>query len=65
MAIAAESTTFSLDVLGRYGCNTFEEASWTFDPAARAAAGLPARSDLRPFDFIIRGFAHYGNYSFF
>jgi hypothetical protein len=36
-------TDFSRDVLGRY---------ITIDPNARAAAGLPARGDLRPFDLL-------------
>lgn len=54
------STAFTRDVLGRYVCNTFDEALVTIDPNARAAAGLPARGDLRPFDFIIIGGGTFG-----
>jgi len=53
-------TDFSRDVLGRYICNTFDEALVTYDATARAAAGLPARGDLRPFDFIIVGGGTFG-----
>jgi choline dehydrogenase-like flavoprotein len=60
MPITTEDTTFTRDVLGRYVCNTFNEALVTVDPAARAAAGLPARGDLRPFDFIIIGGGTFG-----
>ncbi len=60
MAVSTESTSFSRDVLGRYVCNSFEEARAASDPAARAAAGLPARGDLRPFDFIIVGGGTFG-----
>lgn len=60
MPLTTESTSFSADVLGRYTCNTFEEALVTHDPAARAAAGLPDRSDLRPFDFVVIGGGTFG-----
>jgi hypothetical protein len=60
MAITTEYTTFTRDVLGRYVCNTFQEALVTVDPNARAAAGLPPRGDLRPFDFIIIGGGTFG-----
>jgi hypothetical protein len=60
MPITTEDTTFTRDVLGRYICNTFNEALVTIDPAARAAAGLSARGDLRPFDFIIIGGGTFG-----
>src|SRR2546426_3867739 len=53
-------TDFSRDVLGRYLCNTLDEALVTIDPNARAAAGLPPRGDLRPFDFIIVGGGTFG-----
>jgi hypothetical protein len=49
------ATEFSLDVLGRYVCNTFEEALANSDPAFRATAKdvnnnpLPPRVDMRPF----------------
>jgi hypothetical protein len=61
MALATEYTTFTRDVLGRYLCNTFDEMSVTIDPNARAAAGLPPRGDLRPFDFIIIGGGTFGS----
>ncbi|MCS6306263.1 MAG: DUF1080 domain-containing protein [Nitrospira sp.] len=60
MPITTEFTTFTRDVLGRYVCNTFDEALVTIDPNARAAAGLPTRGDLRPFDFIIIGGGTFG-----
>src|SRR5262245_45350653 len=60
MPITTEYTTFTRDVLGRYICNTFDEALVTIDANARAAAGLPQRGDLRPFDFIIIGGGTFG-----
>ncbi|QBQ54976.1 family 16 glycoside hydrolase [Nitrosococcus wardiae] len=60
MPLTTESTTFTRDVLGRYTCNTFDEMLVTIDPNARAAAGLPPRGDLRPFDFIIIGGGTFG-----
>src|SRR6266849_6414657 len=60
MPLTTEYTTFTRDVLGRYVCNPFDEALVTIDPNARAAAGLPARGDLRPFDFIIIGGGTFG-----
>src|SRR5437867_214566 len=60
MPITTEYTTFTRDVLGRYVCNTYDEALVTIDPNARAAAGLPARGDLQPFDFIIIGGGTFG-----
>jgi choline dehydrogenase-like flavoprotein len=60
MPITTEFTTFTRDVQGRYVCNTFDEARVTVDANARAAAGLPARGDLRPFDFIIIGGGTFG-----
>jgi len=41
------STTFSLDDIGRYVCNTLDEASASQDSAIH--------SDARPFDFIVIG----------
>jgi choline dehydrogenase-like flavoprotein len=64
---ASPTTEFSLDVLGRYVCNTFEEALANSDPAFRATAkdvnnnSLPARGDLRPFDFIVIGGGTFGS----
>lgn len=60
MPLMTEFTTFTRDVLGRYICNTFDEMIVTIDPNSRAAAGLPARGDLRPFDFIIVGGGTFG-----
>src|SRR5215475_13248756 len=60
MPLTTEYTTFTRDVLGRYVCNTFDEALVTIDANARAAAGLPQRGDLRPFDFIIIGGGTFG-----
>ena len=60
MPLTTEYTTFTRDVFGRYICNTFDEALVTIDPNARAAAGLPARGDLRPFDFVIIGGGTFG-----
>lgn len=59
-ATFSESTTFTRDVEGRYICNTLDEARVTFDPNARAAAGLPPRDDLRPLDIIIVGGGTFG-----
>ncbi len=60
MPLTTEYTTFTRDVLGRYVCNTFEEAIGAIDANARAAAGLPQRGDLRQFDFIIIGGGTFG-----
>ncbi len=57
---ASQPTDFALDILGRYVCNTFDEALANSDPATRAAAQLPPRSDMRPFDFIIVGGGTFG-----
>src|SRR5262249_19336970 len=54
-------TDFSRDVLGRYICNTLDEVLVTIDPNARAAAGLPPRGDLHPFDFIVLGGGTFGS----
>jgi hypothetical protein len=56
----SQSTDFALDVLGRYVCNTFDEALANSDPLYRAAARLPPRGDLRPFDYIIIGGGTFG-----
>ena len=59
-------TDFSLDVMGRYVCNTFDEALANSDAAVRATArdvngnALAPRGDLRPFDFIIVGGGTFG-----
>ena len=56
----SQPTDFALDVLGRYICNTFDEALANSDPMYRAAAQLPPRGDMRPFDFIIIGGGTFG-----
>ncbi len=64
---SSQPTDFALDVLGRYVCNTFDEALANSDPAFRANArdangnGLPPRGDMRPFDFIIIGGGTFGS----
>src|SRR5436853_5510891 len=60
IGLSTPDTDFSRDILGRYVCNTFDEMLVTIDPNARAANGLPARGDLRPFDFIIIGGGTFG-----
>ncbi len=63
---ASQPTEFALDVLGRYVCNSFDEALASSDPAYRANARdvngnpLPSRGDIRPFDFIIIGGGTFG-----
>ena len=64
---SSPSTDFALDVLGRYVCNTFDEALANSDPTYRANArdvngnALPPRGDMRPFDFIIIGGGTFGS----
>lgn len=63
---STQRTDFALDVLGRYICNTFDEALANSDAAYRANAtdlkgnALPPRDDMRPFDFIIIGGGTFG-----
>src|SRR5712664_2324418 len=52
MALKTERTTFSLDVLGRYICNTWQEAMGSSDQAIRP--------DARPFDVIVLGGGTFG-----
>jgi choline dehydrogenase-like flavoprotein len=56
-----QGTDFALDAMGRYVCNTFDEALANSDPVYRAAAQLPFRGDMRPFDFIIVGGGTFGS----
>jgi hypothetical protein len=62
----AQGTEFALDVLGRYVCNSFDEALANSDPIYRAAVQLPGggrlppRGDMRPFDFIVIGGGTFG-----
>src|SRR6267143_1127153 len=53
-------TDFALDALGRYVCNTVDEALANSDPVYRAAAQLPPRGDMRPFDFLVIGGGTFG-----
>ena len=61
-----KGTDFAIDVLGRYVCNTFEEALANSDPGFRSTAtdingnALPPRVDMRPFDFIVIGGGTFG-----
>jgi hypothetical protein len=61
-----QPTDFALDVLGRYVCNTFDEALANSDFSYRAGAtdrngnALPPRGDMRPFDIIIIGGGTFG-----
>ena len=63
----SQPTEFALDVLGRYVCNSFDEALANSDPVFRTAAkdingnGLQSRGDVRPFDFIIVGGGTFGS----
>src|SRR5436853_7168212 len=61
IGLSTPDTDFSRDILGRYVCNTFDEMLVTIDSNARAAAGLPPRGDLRPFDFIVIGAGTFGS----
>ncbi len=53
MALSTETTHFSRDVLGRYVCNTWDEAMASIDTAARP--------DARPFDVIVVGGGSFGS----
>ncbi|OLC67844.1 MAG: hypothetical protein AUI42_09435 [Actinobacteria bacterium 13_1_40CM_2_65_8] len=52
MALKTERTTFSLDVIGRYMCNTWQEAMGSTDQAMRP--------DARAFDVIVLGGGTFG-----
>ena len=62
----SQPTDFALDVLGRYVCNTFDEALANSDAPYRSNASdlkgnpLPPRGDMRPFDFIVIGGGTFG-----
>jgi hypothetical protein len=62
----SQPTDFTLDVLGRYICNTFDEALANSDASFRAGAidrngnPLVPRGDMRPFDFIVIGGGTFG-----
>ena len=63
---SSQPTDFALDVLGRYVCNTFDEALANSDASYRSNAidlkgnPLPPRGDMRPFDFIVIGGGTFG-----
>lgn len=50
--LTTETTSFTHDVVGRYHCNTFEEA--------RASTDAVMRADARPFDVIVLGGGSFG-----
>ena len=62
----SQPTDFALDVLGRYVCNTFDEALGQLRPGLPRRRDrcerqvLPPRGDMRPFDFIIIGGGTFG-----
>ena len=49
-----QDTAFSFDVLGRYACNTLDEAIDSMNPS------LPDQADARPFDYIVIGGGSFG-----
>lgn len=49
-----QDTTFTFDVMGRYACNTLDEALESADPAR------PDQADARPFDYIVLGGGSFG-----
>ena len=55
----AQFTDFSLDILGRYMCNGFDEAMRSMDKNAQRPDGSP-QSDARPFNAIIIGGGSFG-----
>lgn len=66
IGLVSQPTDFSLDVLGRYICNTFDEALANSDAAFRANVTdlkgntLSPRGDMRQFDFVIIGGGTFG-----
>ncbi len=66
IGLGSPTTDFALDVIGRYVCNTFDEALANSDFDYRANArdvrgnALPQRGDMRPFDFIVIGGGTFG-----
>jgi choline dehydrogenase-like flavoprotein len=49
-----QDTTFTFDVMGRYACNTLDEALESADPT------LPNQGDAKPFDYIVLGGGSFG-----
>ena len=57
----AQTTSFSVDLLGRYICNDLDEALLSADPEPRPDLDRPfGRPDARPFDTIILGGGTFG-----
>ncbi|MFB9269621.1 family 16 glycoside hydrolase [Bradyrhizobium erythrophlei] len=55
----AQLTDFTMDILGRYMCNGFDEAMHSTDKNAQRLDGSP-QSDARPFNAIIIGGGSFG-----
>src|SRR2546426_3946957 len=58
--LKAQTTTFSRDILGRYICNTLDEALRSANQTASRPDGSP-QNDARPFDIIIIGGGSFGS----
>jgi choline dehydrogenase-like flavoprotein len=57
----SQRTDFSVDVLGRYLCNGYDEVIRSSDPNPRPDLGRPGpRPDARPFDVIVLGGGTFG-----
>ena len=52
-------TDFSLDVLGRYMCNGFDEAMHSMDKGGTRPDGSP-QTDARPFNVVVIGGGSFG-----
>jgi len=50
-----QDTTFTFDILGRYSCNTLDEALDSQN------VSLPDQADARPFDYIVIGGGSFGS----
>lgn len=57
---SSQATDFTLDVLGRYVCNGFDEAQHSADKNGQRPDGSP-QNDARPFDVIIVGGGSFGS----
>jgi len=55
----AQLTDFTMDILGRYMCNGFDEARHSADKNAQRPDGSP-QNDARPFNAIIIGGGSFG-----
>jgi len=56
---SVQLTDFTMDILGRYLCNGFDEAMHSIDKNAQRPDGSP-QSDARPFNAIIIGGGSFG-----